>query len=320
MGRSPPPLLQLSSENMQAAMTTSSLSRRGFLASAAALSAAPLLAQELPFRFKYLLASCMYGRMPLADILPEVAKIGADGIDLWPRVHGNQREEAEELGREAFAALLKQHGVRLAMTTRYDLGPFRLQPEVEFVRHFGGSLIVAESTKPPQGDLKAAVREFVAQLKPLLEVAEKHSVTIAIENHGKALIESPDSLRYLADFSRSIPQLGIAMAPYHLPQDPELLAALIRDVGPKLVHFYAWEHGDGCMTKLPKEQEMKQLPGYGPLDFGPVTKALRDIRYDGYVEIFMHPVPRGIPILPTVGDVTTAINTARAAFEKTLPV
>jgi sugar phosphate isomerase/epimerase len=299
-------------------MTDLSYGRRTFLVAAAALSPSPLLAGQVPFRFRYLLASCMYGTLPLAEVLPEVKKIGADGIDLWPKVHANHREQADELGRDAFAELLKAHNVRLAMTTRYDLGPFKLQPEMEYVRHFGGSLIVTESEKPPKGDLKEAVRDFVERLKPHLDVAAKHGVTIAIENHGKALIESPDSLRYLADFAKPIPNLGIALAPYHLPQDPNSLAALIRDLGPKLVHFYAWEHGDGCIVKLPKEQEMKQLPGYGPLDFGPIVHALRDIQYAGHVEIFMHPVPRGIPILPTAGEVTAAINKSRRAFDEKL--
>ncbi len=299
-------------------MTDLSCSRRTFLAAAAALAATPTLAAPQPFRFRYLLASCMYGTLPLAEVLLEVKKIGADGIDLWPKVHANHREQADELGRGAFADLLKTHDVRLAMTTRYDLGPFKLQPEMEYVRHFGGSLIVTESEKPPKGDLKEAVRDFVERLKPHLDVAAKHGVTIAIENHGKALIESPDSLRYLADFAKPISNLGIALAPYHLPQDPNELAALIRDLGPKLVHFYAWEHGDGCMVKLPKEQEMKQLPGYGPLDFGPIVRALRDIQYAGHVEIFMHPVPRGIPILPTAAEVTAAINKSRSAFDEKL--
>ena len=299
-------------------MTDLSCSRRTFLAAAAALAATPTLAAPQPFRFRYLLASCMYGTLPLAEVLLEVKKIGADGIDLWPKVHANHREQADELGRGAFADLLKTHDVRLAMTTRYDLGPFKLQPEMEYVRHFGGSLIVTESEKPPKGDLKEAVRDFVERLKPHLDVAAKHGVTIAIENHGKALIESPDSLRYLADFAKPISNLGIALAPYHLPQDPNELAALIRDLGPKLVHFYAWEHGDGCMVKLPKEQEMKQLPGYGPLDFGPIVRALREIQYAGHVEIFMHPVPRGIPILPTAAEVTAAINKSRSAFDEKL--
>ncbi len=299
-------------------MTNFAVSRRGFLASAASLAAAPLVADEPAFRFRYLLPSCLYGMLPLAEILPEVARIQAEGIDLWPKVHGNQREQADELGRAGFGQLLADHRVRLAMTTRYDLGPFRLQPEMEFVRHFGGTLIVTASEKPAPGNLKEAVRSFVDRMRPHVAAAEESGITLAIENHGKALIESVDSLRYLAEFAESMPNLGIALAPYHLPQDPALLSGLIRELGPKLVHFYAWEHGDGCMTKLPKEQEMKQLPGFGSLDFGPITKALRDIRYAGHVEIFMHPVPRGIPILPTAAEVTQAVNQSRVAFEKSL--
>ena len=75
--------------------------------------------------------------------------------------------------------------------------------------------------------------------------------------------------------------------------------------------FYAWQHGDGCMTKLPKEQELLQMPGRGLLDFGPLVKALVDIKYQGWTEIFMHPVPRGIPILETAQEVTAEINKSR---------
>ena len=69
------------------------------------------------------------------------------------------------------------------------------------------------------------------------------------------------------------------------------------------------------MQKLPKEQELKQLPGRGPLDFAPLVKALADIQYDGWTEIFMHPVPRGIPILETAAEVSAEINSARKYLE-----
>ena len=55
------------------------------------------------FGLRYVLASCMYGTLPLAEILPEVGKIGSGHVDIWPRVHGNQREQVEEMGSEAFA-------------------------------------------------------------------------------------------------------------------------------------------------------------------------------------------------------------------------
>jgi len=301
-------------------MQSRPLSRRRFLASAsAAVAATRCLADSpaAPFRLRYLLASCMYGTLPLAEIVPQVAATGAEGIDLWPKVHGNQREQADELGRDAFRALLDRHSVKLSMTTRYDLGPFKLREEVDYLSQFGGSLIVTGSSKASGKGLKEDVREFVDKLQPHVEYAESKGVTIGIENHANALIESADSIRYLAEFAMS-PRLGIALAPYHLPQNPAVLAGLIRDLGPKLVHFYAWEHGDGCHVKLPKEQELKQLPGRGPLDFGPVLAALREIRFAGWTEVFMHPVPRGVPILDSIGDVTAAINRSREYLDAQL--
>ena len=307
-------------------MTAQSCTRREFaLRMAAGIVAGAALPQfvhgdDSRFRLRYIVGSCMYGTTPVAEILPEVAKTGAGHLDVWPRVHGNQREQMDEMGHEAFAALLEKHGVALGMLTRYDLGPFGLAPELKVARKFGSNLIITGSGGPKglSGDgLKKGVRQFVEKMQPHVDAAEEHGVTIGIENHGNSLISEPDALRWLAEFNRS-KHLGIAFAPYHLPQDPKLLAGLIGDLGESLVHFYAWEHGDGCMTKLPKEQELKQLPGRGPLDFAPLLAALKKIDYRGWTEVFMHPVPRGIPILETTAAVTTEINRSRAYLETCL--
>ena len=268
---------------------------------------------EKPFELNYILASCMYGTTPLAEIVPEVKKSGSEHIDIWPRVHGNQREQVESMGNDAFAALLATHGVGLGISTRFDLGPFGLEEEMAFVREFGASLIVTGS-KGPKGlvgeELRAAVADFAKGLKPHIAAAEKHDITISIENHGSALIETPDSMKWLIEFTDS-PHLGIALAPYHLPDDAQLVAKLIADLGQGLALFYAWQHGMGCHEKLPKEQELLQLPGRGSLDFAPILAALKKINYSGWTEIFMHPVPRGIPILDSTEDVTGEINRAR---------
>jgi sugar phosphate isomerase/epimerase len=185
---------------------------------------------------------------------------------------------------------------------------------------FGGRLVISGSHGPRDvsgEEAKAAVKQFIDQMKPHVEAAEASGVVIGIENHGRALIATPDSLRYFAELTPS-KHLGIALAPYHLPQDEELLAGLIKDLGPALVHFYAWQHGQGCMEKLPKEQELKQMPGRGVLDFKPLLAAMKKINYQGWTEIFMHPVPRGIPIMPTLDKVTAEINLARAYLERCL--
>ena len=268
---------------------------------------------EKQFELNYVLASCMYGTLPLAEIVPEVKKIGAESIDIWPRVHGNQREQVTSMGNDAFAALLATDGVGLGISTRFDLGPFGLAEEMAFAQEFGASLIVTGSRGPKDlvgEELRKAVAEFAEALKPHIAAAERHGITISIENHSSALIESPDSMRWLIEFTDS-PHLGIALAPYHLPDDAELVAQLIEDLGQGLALFYGWQHGMGCHEKLPKEQELMQMPGRGTLDFAPILSALKKINYAGWTEIFMHPVPRGIPILDSIEEVTDEINHAR---------
>ena len=58
------------------------------------------------------------------------------------------------------------------------------------------------------------------------------------------------------------------------------------------------------------------MPGRGPLDFGPLMRELARMRFAGPIEIFMHPVPRGVPILETIPAVTAEINRARASLER----
>lgn len=294
-------------------------SRRSFLNGTlcSALGQFIPLALAAKTSFRYVLSSCMYGTTPLGEILPEVAKIGAEHIDIWPRVHGNQREQVEEMGREAFDRFLTKHRVKLGVVTRYDLGPFKLQDEMRFARSLGGKLLITGG-RGPKGlagaELRAAVKVFAEQMKPHIAAAEENHVTIGIENHGNGLIDAPDAVKWLVEFARSS-ALGIALAPYHLPQDSALIAQLIRDLGDRMVMFYAWQHGKGASKKLPKAEELEQLPGRGSLDFTPIVAALKQTGYAGFTSIFMHPVPRGIPILEPTAAVTEEINRARSYLE-----
>ncbi len=272
------------------------------------------------FSLRYLLASCLYGYAALEDILPEVKRTGASAIDLWPKVHGNQREQLDTMGPERFQELLDLHGLQLGCLTRYDLGPFALADEIRLAARLKCGLIVTGARGPTglkNDELRQAVRAFVEKMKPTLAFAEEFGVTIAIENHANSLIESPDSMRWLAEawLSRT---LSIAFAPYHLPQDTELLSQLIRDLGDKIAVFYMWQHGKGCMTAMPLEDELLQLPGKGSLDFKPLLAALWDIKYSGYSSIFMHPYPRGRAIRESIPLVTEEISQARDYLERCL--
>jgi sugar phosphate isomerase/epimerase len=300
------------------------MNRRQLLKQAALGSASFVFSSQAAavetFKLNYLVGSSMYGDLPLATVIEETPKTGANALDVWPRKHGSQREQMEEMGHEKVMELLAKHQVKLECITRYDLGPLKLQDEMAVIKKFGGKLLVSGG-KGPVGltgeALKAAVKIFVEELKPHLSKAGELGLTLVIENHGKNIIDSPDSIRWLVELSEGLP-LGIELAPYHLPQDPELIATLIRDLGPRLSIFLAWQYGMGCMKPMPKAEELQQMPGRGSLDFKPILKALQDTKFQGYTQIFMHPTPRGIPILPTAGEVTAEINLSKAYLEKCL--
>lgn len=298
------------------------MNRRHFIQSLTALASAPAWAADSGWKLNYMLASAMYGNLPLSEILSEVKKTGATGIELWPKKHGTQREELEAIGVDKFAAMLKEHDISFGGTTRYDLGPFKLVDEITLVKKLGGNFIVTggegswKGVSPEQ--LKSNVKDFVEKMKPHAALAAEKGVVIGIENHINNLIDTPDSLRWLADDIRAIPGIGIALAPYHLPQESALLVDLIRHIDAKMTLFYAWEHGLGCMKPLPKEEELQQMPGRGKLDWKPLLSALKEINFTGPTEIFMHPTPRGIPILPTAAETTAEIVRARQSLDTLL--
>jgi sugar phosphate isomerase/epimerase len=276
------------------------------------------------YKLRYVLSSALYGEMALADILPEIKKTGAESIDIWRKVHGNQREQITEMGDEACQALLKKHGAKISMSTCYPLGPTGLQEEMVWLQQYGGKIIVTGSGKYPDSEpsgaaAKEQVKKMLEALKPHVAKAEETGITIALENHIRQCLHHPDSLRYFAEFNQS-PNLGIAFAPHHLHEWQSDIPQLIRDLGNNNIPFiYFQEHSPGIFEKVSKEIEMQQLPGFGGgLDYRLIVSALRDIQFTGLAEIFMHPTPRGIPILPTIPEITGAINKSRSYIDKCL--
>jgi len=268
---------------------------------------------------KHLLSSSLFGYSRLEEILPIAKRLGINSLDIWPKVHGNQREQLAEMGEDRFVELLSNNGCRLDCLTQYPLGPFGLADEMRLAKRLGCQTIVTGSGGPKglQGDeLKASIREFVEKLKPHLELAHKTGVRIAIENHANSLLDSPDSMRWLCEM-RPSDRLGIAFAPYHLPQNQELLSKLVRDVLPCIEVFYAWQHGKGCMQAQPKHDERLQLPGRGSLDFLPLFRELRRGNYNRWVEVFMHPFPRGIPIAEEMPEVFELLSEAKSYVDRT---
>ena len=276
-------------------------------------SAAGQGAEAAPFRLNYLLASSLYGSVHIRDVVPQVRKAGCDALDVWWPNWVPHRTQVDEMGLDAFAALLKQHGARLGATSPYKPGPFNLADELRAVAKLGGTLAICGSTKPAK-DVKQAMKDFIERLKPQTAVAEEVGVDIGIENHGNALLWQPDSFRHFCELAAS-PRLKVSFAPYHLPQNPEELGGLLKEIGPKLAHIYLWQRP----TKEQKAADpLAELPGRGGMDFTPILAALKAIGFKGWSEIFTHAHVHNGAMAATTDGVTQEVVTSRQYLESCL--
>lgn len=275
------------------------------------------------FSLRYVLSSALYGDMPLDAVLAQVKIAGAESVDIWRKVHATQREQIAEMGDDAFQALLKKHDVPLAASTCYPLGAFGQDEELRWVKKNGGYMTVSGAGKMGEVDATGAeakrqVAAFFEKLKPHYELAEELGVTMALENHKNSLLSSPDSIRYFVDLNPS-KAVGIAFAPHHLFDAIAEIPGLIRHCGKgNLPLIYFQEFHPSAREKMAKEEELKQLPGRGTLDYVPIVGALKEVGFDGLGEIFMHPTPRGFPILPTAKEITDVVNESRSYLAKCL--
>jgi len=266
-----------------------------------------------PFRLHYLLASSLYGNVHLREIVPEVTKAGCEALDVWCPKWVPHRTQVDEMGHEAFAALLKQHKTRLGTISPYSKGPFGVADELRVVAKLGGTLAITGSAKAAD-DLKAAMKDFIERLKPQVAVAEEVGVDIGIENHGNALLWKPDSFRYFCEFATS-PRLKISYAPFHLPQDAEVQAGLLREIGPKLAHIYLWQKP---ANRKQTGAALPAMPGPGGMDFTPIVGALKAIRFAGWSEIFTHAHTHNGAACATTAGVTQEVLKSRAYLEACL--
>lgn len=272
------------------------------------------------FKLRYVLSSAMYGNLPLDSVLAEVAVTGSESVDIWRKVHATHREQITAMGDDVFQKLLLKYKTKMSVSTCYPLGPYKQAGELKWLKKNGGAVTVCGSGNmgkrdPVGAEAKKQVKSFFEKLKPHYEVAEELGVTMAIENHKNSMLSSPDSIRYFVELNPS-KNVGIAFAPHHLYDAVEEIPKLIHDIGnDQLPFFYFQEYHPSSKKKMAKEEELKQMPGFGSLDYVPIVAALKKIKFDGLSEIFMHPVPRGIPMLPTAKEISSAINQSRDYLE-----
>ncbi len=285
---------------MRVSPQSRSISRRRFLAQSATAAAACAVGDHLcaattasEWSMRLSSSSINFSKLPIEQACQRIAALGFEAIDIWsPHAGCPHLDDAKDrLGPDGLKQVLEQNKLKSYAYSVYSGG---FPKYADFIGAMGGGVAVRGSTgqRPPE-ELTARMKEFVASLQPELELAEKHDVYLAIENHSGQLLNSLDSLKAFVEAARH-PRLGIALAPYHLQHIKASVEEAITICGERLLFFYAWQAQPGT----------QQLPGIGPTDFTPWLAALAKVKYRSYVNPFMHGEPEP-------DEMTVALRTSR---------
>jgi sugar phosphate isomerase/epimerase len=268
------------------------LSRRAFLQHSSAALAGAALANALsaradaggkaPWPMRMSTSTVQFSSVSVENACERIAALGFAAVDFWHSGFGSPHlEEIEKMGADALKELLAKSKLKLYAFTCYGVGANQGYPRyAELLGKAGGGLAVREARYGKVTDLAAEMNAFLEELKPQVELAAKNNTRLAIENHGNSLLSSKDSFKAFVDLNR-YPNVGVAVAPYHLQAAKIPVEEVIAIAGKQLLFFYAWQNGAG----------MKQLPGVGPADFTPWIAALAKAGYAEYVNPFMHGHP-----------------------------
>ena len=267
---------------------------------AAATGLVPRVAQaagdvaEPPFRFS--VSTIMYHDSPFEVAIEEIAKTGCHAVDLWEASAGyptNHMQWVDKNRPEMLREFVENFGLKLwSFSIYWSPGDKRLE-RLQWLADAGGEVAVLGGGAGADQPVEAGIQG----LRPLVEKAEDLGVKVAGENHGGSSLNSIASMREFVGLAQS-PALGIALAPYHVMGADEPVTEAVEAIGEKLFFFYAWQRAPG----------MAELPGDGTLDFVPVLRALREVDYEGYVNIFTHThVPRD--------EMTSAVIESRQYLE-----
>jgi sugar phosphate isomerase/epimerase len=169
-------------------------------------------------------------------------------------------------------------------------------------RELGAPNITTEPGGPLAGSMtfEQGLDEFVRELRPVVEHAERDQLALLVEPEPGLLIESTE--QYLAFAERlSSPMLGLNFDVGHMYCVGEDPAQAIRRLARHIRHVHL---EDIAASRV----HHHLIPGDGAIDFPATIEALRGIDYRGWITIELYPY------------VADPDHAARTAFERICPL
>jgi sugar phosphate isomerase/epimerase len=249
-----------------------------------------------------------YMRYAVEDALSRLAKLGYGGVELmadvphaWPAgllpdAKWRIRESLDRLGL-AISNINAFMMNAVADPRQPYWHPSWIEPDPHYrrirIEHTKRALTLARELKAPNittepgGPLapgqsfEQGLSEFVRELKPVIEHAEREGVMLLVEPEPGLLIENTKQYLAFAERIRS-PMLGLNFDIGHMFCVGENPAESIRLLAPHIRHVHL---EDIAATRV----HHHLIPGEGVIDFVEVVAALREIEYEGWVTVELYP-------------------------------
>jgi len=228
-------------------------------------------------------------RFTLADALQDLKTAGADGIEFTPRPG---ELAASGLTIESVKQMLRDSG--LVVSAHYLSGPFddpskqaevlaQAQEKIESLRAFGARHLVIGPPAAPAGENRMDV---IARMAPVLTELGRHArsqgIVIGIHPHLNTVIETPEETdAIMAQCDPAFVGLALDTGHFHLAGGD--VVAAVRKHGARLNYF----HFKDAVRPFARPDFLPNLRdlGKGEVDFPGVMRALRDLRYQGWIDV-----------------------------------
>ena len=253
---------------------TTTLSRRTFLQSAAALPAlaAPALhAQGVPESgkpspFKLGLASYTFRNFTRAQIIGFMQQLHLSGLnckDVKDHLPMDPAAEAQALA-DYSAADIQLHAAGVIGFPNDDDADIRAK--FDYARRAGIGVIVAGDPTP-------------ASLRRIDRFVREYDIRIAIHNHGPEDKSFPSPFDVLKAVKDLDPRIGCCIDLGHAARADANLVDAIHAAGPRLYNLHAKDLANR------KEKDSQVAVGRGVLPFREIFQALIEIGYQGFVDL-----------------------------------
>jgi len=253
---------------------TTTLSRRTFLQSAAALPAlaAPALhAQAVPESgkpspFKLGLASYTFRNFTRAQMIGFMQQLHVTGLnckDVKDHLPMDPAAEAQALADYA-AAGIQLHAAGVIGFPNDDDADIR--SKFEYARRAGIGVIVAGDPTP-------------ASLRRIDRFVREYDIRIAIHNHGPEDKSFPSPFDVLKAVKDLDPRIGCCIDLGHAARADADLVDAIHAAGPRLYNLHAKD-----LANM-KEKDSQVAVGHGVLPFREIFQALIETGYQGFVDL-----------------------------------